>query len=189
MQVVLASASPRRHELLKALVPHFTVIPSHIDEVLDPALPVGTRIERLALEKAQSVANTLTEPTLVIGADTVVCIHDEILGKPQDEADADRMLTQLGNCWHEVITAIALLQTGPNPKVQTAHAVSRVYMRAMTPAERKAYIASGEPMDKAGAYAIQGQAGAYIETIEGSYENIVGLPVQLLAEHLPAFLG
>jgi septum formation protein len=99
------------------------------------------------------------------------------------------MLTQLGDRWHAVITAIALVHTGPAGRIETAHALSRVYMRAMSPEARSAYIASGEPMDKAGAYAIQGQAGAYVETIEGSYENIVGLPVQLLAEHLPRFLG
>lgn len=179
MQVVLASASPRRKELLSQLLPEFLIQAAEIEEILNPHLPsLSAQVEELSLRKARAVAEQLSISALVLGSDTVVVAAHEILGKPRDETDAARMLRQLSGQWHEVLTGVALLQTGPTPQSWTTHAISRVRMRTLSESEILDYIASGEPLDKAGAYAIQGQASTFVEEVQGTWDTIVGLPLQ-----------
>ena len=181
MQLILASGSPRRLDLLQQIYPHFDVIPSQIDEVLNEDISdIALCVADLAAQKAAAVCLTQKEDCCVLGADTIVYLKPEILGKPQDEADAQRMLRALSGQRHQVITGVALyLRQGPRIKACMSAAISEVNMRKISETEITRYIASGEPMDKAGSYAIQGGAKAFIDSIEGSYENIVGLPLEL----------
>jgi septum formation protein len=174
--LVLASSSPRRRELLANAGIDFIVDPANLDErqrsgeaPLDFAL-------RLATEKAEAVAVKHPDK-MVLGADTVVIVGREVLGKPVDGADADRMLRMLRDHSHQVSTGIALVTRG---KIMTHVENTTVVVREITDAEIQDYIASGEPMDKAGAYAIQGRASRWISRIEGDYFNVVGLPVAAL---------
>jgi septum formation protein len=185
--IVLASASPRRQELLRNAGILFAVYPANIPEI--PLAGESTRdcAERLAREKAQAVLRH--QPgKLVLGADTIVVVDGEILGKPRDEDDAMRMLRRLSGRTHQVITGVCLvgpaLRTG-NQKLETGFEDTRsettlVSMATLTDEDIHSYIASGEPMDKAGAYAIQGMASRWIPRIDGDYFNVVGLPVALV---------
>lgn len=192
MRLILASGSPRRKELLAGLVPEFEVMVSDIPENFNDQLTgVGEQVAELAGRKAAAVALGLSGECLVLAADTIVYHQNVKLGKPSDVQDAEAMLRGLSGDWHEVITGIALIKTPADHSqgqtggtLQQGYAVSRVKMREISPAEIQAYIASGEPMDKAGAYAIQGGAGKFVEQIEGSYENIVGLPLELTRDLL-----
>ena len=187
MPFILASGSPRRHELLKQVVPHFAIEVSDIEEQLNPTLQsLGEQVEDLAYQKALVIAERYPgqEPMWILGADTMVCLGEEALGKPQDTNDAQRMLRELSEATHEVITGMALIQCSHPPQVYLSHAVSEVTMRKISDSEISDYVASGEPMDKAGAYGIQGKAGAFVTQITGEYENIVGLPLQALAQLL-----
>lgn len=187
MHLILASGSPRRHELLKQLASDFEIQVSDIEEQLNADLPtLGAQVADLARQKALAIARLQpsTPAVCVLGADTIVCIDDEILGKPRDAADAARMLNQLSGRWHEVITGVAVVQ----PRADLTPAdwpcwldfeISRVLMHPIQAADCAEYIASGEPMDKAGAYAIQGGAGRFVAEFTGTYENIVGLPLDL----------
>ena len=190
-RIILGSASPRRRELLEQIGVEFEVKVSGKEEVhysLDPAAIV----KELALMKAENVAeelgaaDTQEKDIIVIGADTVVVLDGEILGKPKDEADAERMLKALQGRSHDVYTGVAFLTYGRNgDKEVCSYAVgTRVFVNPMTENEIRAYIATGEPMDKAGAYGIQGRFAAYIEKIEGDYYNVVGLPVSRVYETL-----
>ena len=186
-RLVLASASPRRAEILQAVGWPFDKSPADIDETRHPNEEPIAYVERLALQKAQATAQHLSatvsnsERRLILGADTVVVVAGELLGKPIDEEDARRMLKLLSGRWHEVITGLALLRSGPmDHDSQVAHERTRVRFAALTAGEIDWYIGSGEPMDKAGAYAIQGKAARFVEEIQGDYLNIVGLPVHLL---------
>lgn len=190
-RIILGSASPRRRELLEQIGVEFEVKVSGKEEVhysLDPAAIV----KELALMKAENVAeelgaaDTQEKDLIVIGADTVVVLDGEILGKPKDEADAERMLKALQGRSHDVYTGVAFLTYGRNgDKEVCSYAVgTRVFVNPMTENEIRAYIATGEPMDKAGAYGIQGRFAAYIEKIEGDYYNVVGLPVSRVYETL-----
>ena len=172
--LILASASPRRAELLRAAGVSFTVRAADIDEACRPGEPAADYVLRLAGEKAEAVARG---DELVLGADTTVVIDGEIVGKPTDAADAARMLRALGGRWHEVLTAVHLRR---GSQIRAEVAITRVKFAPLSDEEIKWYIASGEPFDKAGAYAIQGYASLFIERIEGSYSNVVGLPVQLV---------
>ena len=188
--VVLASASPRRQELLRNAGIPFTVYPAYIPEIpLAGEIPRACA-ERLAREKAHGVLRQ--QPgKLVLGADTIVVIDGEILGKPGDQADAVRMLRLLSGRTHQVITGVCLvgaLRT-ENQKLETAFEDTRsettlVTMTTLSDEDIHSYIASGEPMDKAGAYAIQGMASRWIPRIEGDYFNVVGLPVGLVQRML-----
>jgi septum formation protein len=174
--LVLASASPRRQELLRNAGIPFEVEPAHIPE--DPLPGEGARecAERLAREKALAIAEK--RPTdVVLGADTLVVIDGQILGKPTDASDAARMLRMLSGREHQVITGVCLVVSG---QCSVASETSAVTMSAISTKEIAAYVASGEPMDKAGAYAIQGIASRWIPRIEGDYSNVVGLPVALV---------
>lgn len=177
--VVLASASPRRQELLRQVGIPFVVDPSTVDEAIAPDWAPGEIAERLAEKKAQDVAARHADADLVIGADTVVFLDEVPLGKPTDEADARRMLALLSGNTHEVRTGYALLAPKTRTRV-TGSVTSRVRFRDLDPDEIKRYVASGEPMDKAGSYAIQGLAALFVAAIDGDYFNIVGLPLQEL---------
>jgi septum formation protein len=186
-RLVLASASPRRAAILRAVGWPFDKSPADIDETRHPNEEPVAYVERLALQKAQATAQRLSstasssERCLILGADTVVVVERELLGKPIDEADARRMLKLLSGRWHEVITGLALLRAGLREQdSQVAHERTLVRFASLTAREIDWYVASGEPMDKAGAYAIQGRAARFVEEIQGDYLNIVGLPVRLL---------
>ncbi|HEX8772503.1 MAG TPA: Maf family protein [Pyrinomonadaceae bacterium] len=177
--LVLASASPRRAEILRAVAWPFEKLAVDIDETRFQGEEAVAYVERLAREKAEA-ASPQRAGRLVLGADTVVVVDEEILGKPLDDEDARRMLRLLNGRWHEVLTGIALVRGGVEARPLVAHERTRVRFARMTEAEVNWYVASGEPLDKAGAYAIQGRAALFIEEISGDYWNVVGLPVQLV---------
>ncbi len=190
--LVLASASPRRAELLRAAGIECEIVPAGLDEDLlhsDLASPPA-RAVALALAKARAVADGRPE-CRVLGADTVVVLDQEILGKPRDADQAFWMLSRLSGRGHEVITGVALVEPRPGPPEgpgwRSAFATTAVHFRRWPSAVLLAYARSGDPLDKAGAYGIQGVAGAHVERIEGDYANVVGLPVglvrRLLDEH------
>lgn len=179
---ILASKSPRRRELLGLITPDFEIITADTDESCDIREPVELA-EELAFRKACDVCrllkeqNDITPETVIIGCDTVVCIKGEILGKPSDRSDAERMLRMLsGNC-HTVTSGIALLKNG---KAAVRHETTEVYFDTLSNSEIDDYLSTDEPYDKAGAYGIQGYAARFIGRIEGCYHNVVGLPVNLL---------
>lgn len=186
--LVLASASPRRSALLSQIGLTFKIHPS---DIVEPPLnvytnkPVSEVTQELALLKATSVTQYY-DHGLIIGADTLVSLDGELLGKPVDDADASVMLTRLSGACHEVVTGVALIDaaTGENRVwTETTH----VYFRQLQTAEITAYIESGETSDKAGAYGIQGRGAAFVRRIEGCYFNVVGLPLASLVEHLSDF--
>jgi septum formation protein len=174
-EIILASASPRRAELLESAGIRFVVVPGHIDETPFPGELPAAHVLRLAEEKAREVAGR--EPgRFFIGADTVVVCDGEIMGKPRDDDDAVRMLRKLSGVAHEVITGFAVLDRGEEAAVSRA-VTTRVFFKQLADAEIAAYVATGCPRDKAGAYAIQGGAAYMVERIDGSYTNVVGLPL------------
>jgi septum formation protein len=180
MRIVLASASPRRQELLKNAGIEFIVHPANIEEVRRTAEAPRLFAERTAHEKALAVQSSFPDLP-VLGADTVVVVDDEVLGKPRSEEDAARMLRLLSCRKHHVITGICLLGSGfEDVRSET----TELHFSALTDIEIREYIATGEPMDKAGAYAIQGVASRWISRIEGDYFNAVGLPVDLVRRML-----
>ena len=172
--LILASASPRRAELLRAAGINFTVRAADVDETIQPRESPHDYVLRLSREKALAVAR---DDELTLGADTTVVINGEIAGKPVDDEDARRMLRALSGQWHEVLTGVTLTRAD---QVLSGVASTRVKFAEMSDAEVDWYVATGEPMDKAGAYAIQGHAALFVERIEGSYSNVVGLPVQMV---------
>ena len=180
MEIILASASPRRKELLELINVKFKIQASNIDEILDDRLNLEDKIEDLSYQKASSIADTVSGDFLVIGADTVVEIDGEILGKPKDKADAKRMLQLLSGKDHQVITAICLIPTNDKNNSVKTHEKTKVKFIQLTEEQIDKYIESGEPMDKAGAYAIQGLGVMFVKSISGCYTNVVGLPIPLL---------
>lgn len=184
-RLVLASGSPRRRELLAALGLPFEIITSGVDETIDPALAPAEQVRQLALEKARAVAARL-ESGLVIGADTDVFLDGVMLSKPADAADAARMLRQLRGQTHEVISGVAVIGAASG-RAESGSVTTPVRMAAYSDAQIAEYAASGEPLDKAGAYAIQGLGGALVAGIEGCYNNVVGLPLCELAALLARF--
>ncbi len=182
--LVLASTSPRRKELLTAAGIPFIVRPPNIAEERRPNEPPGDYVCRLAEEKAFAIP--IAPGEVVLGADTTVVLGDHILEKPADQADALRMLRLLSGREHQVITGICLRT--PDHKIIDL-ATTRVRFVILTDRQMADYVASGEPMDKAGAYAIQGRASKFIDRIEGCYFNVVGLPVSLLYSHLKKLCG
>jgi septum formation protein len=174
--LVLASASPRRQELLRAAGIPFEVQPANIAEDPLPGEDAKSCAERLAREKAMAIARQRPND-LVLGADTVVVIDKQILGKPNDATDARRMLRLLSGRTHQVITGVCLTSRG---QTSVMSETTSVEFSELSDTEIVDYVASGEPMDKAGAYAIQGMAARWIPRIEGDYSNVVGLPVALV---------
>jgi septum formation protein len=177
--LVLASASPRRAEILRAVGWPFEKLAVNIDESRSRSEGAVAYVERLAREKAEAAAK-IRAGRLVLGADTVVVVDGHILGKPFDEEDARRMLRLLSGRWHEVLTGVALVRGVEDVRRVVAHEKTRVRFAQMSEAEINWYVSTGEPLDKAGAYAVQGRAALFIEEISGDYWNVVGLPVQLV---------
>ncbi len=184
--LILASASPRRHELLTAAGLTHIVLTSEADETLPAGISPADAVEMLSARKAAAVLPLAPTGTLTVAADTVVALNGEILGKPKDETDAKRMLTALSGREHHVYTGVTVTD---GTKTVTAHACTAVRMRTVAPAEIDAYIRTGEPMDKAGAYGIQGRAALFVTSIEGNYANVVGLPLSLLGDILSREFG
>ena len=180
VRLVLASASPRRAELLRAAGIEFDVIPADVDEAMDPEDQPDGYARRVAQLKAEAVIpHAPGRP--ILGADTIVIIDNEVLGKPADAHDARRMLRLLSGREHTVMTAVCLVNpAAESGRIQTRVVRTTVGCAALTEAEIDWYVASGEPMDKAGAYAIQGLASRFVTRIDGSYSNVVGLPVAVV---------
>lgn len=176
--LILASASPRRRELFEKMgFRDFLVRPSRREEPLDPSLPPEEAVEKIALGKGRDVAAAYPED-IVVAADTLVFLEGVPLGKPSDGADAARMLAALSGKEHKVITGLAVL----SPRgVETAGVVTDVRFAPLTRRQIDWYVATGEPLDKAGAYGVQGRGGLLVESIRGDYYNVVGLPVRTLA--------
>ncbi len=185
-RIILGSASPRRRELLAQIGVDFEVRVSGKDEVYKSSVPEEI-VKELSLAKAENVAEELAadpdggmvRDTAVIGADTIVVLDDEILGKPEDEEDAVRMLTRLQGRAHFVYTGVSVLDFGADGEKNVINysVGTKVYVNAMTEEEIRAYAATKDPLDKAGSYGIQGRFAAYIDRIDGDYYNVVGLPV------------
>lgn len=178
-KVFLASSSPRRKEILDAAGWPFEAIVAGIDESLLPQEEPAAYVQRLARSKAQAVAERI-QSGLVLGADTTVVIENQILGQPEDDQDARRMLRLLNGKWHEVLTGVALVRVGGETRVD--YETTRVRFAEMSENEIDWYVATGEARGKAGAYGIQGAAGLFIQEIRGDYFNIVGLPIRLAYE-------
>lgn len=185
--LVLASASPRRKLLLGLVGFEFEVVPPAVDEEEHADEDPVTHVVRLAEVKARSVAAG-RESGLVLGADTIVLLDGEILEKPADEEEAFRMLTRLSGVWHVVYTGLAVVDAGTGESA-AGYETTRVRIREMSPDEIRAYIKTGEPMDKAGSYGIQGYGAAIVETVEGCYFNVVGLPLVRLLRLLKDLTG
>jgi nucleoside triphosphate pyrophosphatase len=181
--LVLASRSPRRAEILQAVDWPFDIVAANIDETRLEDEDALAYVERLAKTKAATVAKKMAG-RLVLGADTVVVIEGTILGQPKDKNDAGQMLKLLSGKWHEVLTGVALARVAANSVEVVEHEITRVRFAELSQAEIDWYVGTGEPMDKAGAYAIQGRAARFIEEIQGDYFNIVGLPIRLVYELL-----
>ncbi|MBC7929448.1 MAG: septum formation inhibitor Maf [Rubrivivax sp.] len=185
--LILASGSPRRAEILRAVGWAFEACPPDVDETRRAGESPEDYVQRLAREKAEAVAGTRLFG-LVLGADTTVVVDGEVLGKPEGEEDARRMLRMLGERWHEVLTGVALV------RAETGNVIvglerTRVHFAAMTDEEIAWHVETGEVLDKAGAYAVQGRAALFIRGIEGDYWNVVGLPVRLVYELARGFEG
>lgn len=178
---ILASASPRRRELLGELGIIPTVCPTDADETIAEKVRPDRFVEILSKRKADAYTGTLSENDILIAADTVVALGDEILGKPVDEKDAFNMLRSLSGSTHSVFTGITVKSCD---KSVTACAETKVGFREMSNAEIQAYVDSKDPMDKAGAYGIQGEAGKFVSSVEGSLNNVIGLPTEMLREIL-----
>ena len=180
--MILASGSPRRAEILTSVGWEFTKDSADIDETEFEGEKPEDYVQRLALEKAEAVAQKYDD-AIVLGADTTVVIDNQIIGKPVDLADARRMIKMLSGNWHEVLTGVAIVKVQSSKfKVQSSIQRTRVKFAEMTDEEIEFLVRFGEPLDKAGAYAVQAQAALFIEKIEGDYWNVVGLPISLVYE-------
>ena len=184
MGLILASGSPRRRQLLEQIGLTFVVRSSDVDESVSPGLTPAQVVESLSARKGEAVAAEAAPGDLVLSADTVVALDGAILGKPRDRAEAEAMLTALSGRTHQVYTGVTLLQDG---RRLTEHEVTAVTFRPLSPGEIAAYVSTGEPMDKAGAYAIQGLGALLVERLEGDYFNVMGLPLCRLGEMLAQF--
>lgn len=182
MNIILASASPRRKEILENVNVKFTVVASNIDEVILDNEPPKELVMRLAFEKCMDVARK-NEDALVIGADTIVVMDDQILGKPKNEEDAYNMIELLSNKKHQVITGISLINLSLDKKV-IDYVVSEVTFKDLSKETIRDYINTKESLDKAGAYGIQGYGSLLVESISGDYFNIVGLPISRISDLL-----
>ncbi|WP_211746315.1 Maf family protein [Paenibacillus sp. Marseille-Q4541] len=185
-RIILASTSPRRRELIASLRLPFEVVPSHADEDTPVDYTPEQIVEELSVRKAKAVFDSYDssmEGAIVVGSDTIVVMNGMVLGKPKDEEDAFRMLDMLQNRTHEVYSGVACI-SGDTGRIIVNHRKTKVKMKAQTREAILAYIGTGEPADKAGAYAIQGIGSILVESIEGCYFNVVGLPLSLLSEQL-----
>ena len=182
MKLILASGSPRRAELLEKMGLTFQVEPSNTDEILEPGLTPQQEVVHLSLGKAKAVAANHPEEAVVLSADTLVAVDGKALGKPHSEEEAFQMLSLLSGRWHQVYTGVCAVDA--QGMVHQRVVGTQVHFCPMTEEEIRRYIATGEPMDKAGAYAVQGIAGLWIDKLEGSYSNVIGLPMHTVRELL-----
>ena len=187
MELILASASPRRKELLEKIGLPFTVQPAKGEERITQKSPAAVVME-LSRQKAEEIAAAQTEDCIIIGADTVVAKGEKIMGKPKDEADAKQRLRSIADDCHQVYTGVTLIRTGAHPQSVTFQEKTDVCLYPISDAELDAYIASGDPMDKAGAYGIQGDFAIYVKRIAGDYYNVVGLPIGRVYQELKRML-
>ena len=185
MSIILASQSPRRRQLLGQIgLDHFIVRPARGEEVMDPALSPAQLVEELSRQKAREVAGASAPGDLVIAADTVVAIDGRVLGKPHDREEACAMLSALSGREHTVYTGVTVCR---DDRMLTQHEATQVRFRPLSPREIQAYVDSGEPMDKAGAYGVQELGALLVEGIRGDYFNVVGLPLCRLGQMLSQF--
>lgn len=188
-RLILASSSPRRQELIQALGLPYIIRVSDADETVEGKITPSGLVEVLSIRKASTVREML-EPVekngIIVGSDTVVVLQDEVLGKPADEEDSFRMLKALQGTTHQVYSGVACVDAATDKEV-VSHSVTNVRMKAMSDEQIRRYIATGEPKDKAGSYAIQGIGATIVESIEGDYFTVVGLPLSLLSDMLLQF--
>lgn len=188
MELILASQSPRRHQLLGLFGLPFAVRVADIDETMDPAQPPCEEVARVSRRKALAVARQADD--IVIAADTIVVCDDKVLGKPHTREEAEQMLTLLSGRDHQVMTGLTVLR-GEN--IQSVTEITDIHFRPLSKKEIAAYVATGEPMDKAGAYGIQGGAALFAEKMVGDYYNVMGLPVcrlgEVLRQMVPGWTG
>ena len=183
LQIVLASGSPRRREILEQIGLPFTVIPSQAEEDMSREISPSLAVQSLSLLKAADVAKSQPENALIIGADTVVVFEDEILTKPKDVEDAKAMLRRLsGNC-HSVLTGLTVLRRWDGKSISVTEE-TKVYFKKLSEQEIESYVSTKEPLDKAGSYGVQGLGGLFVEKIDGDYYNVVGLPLSKLGKIL-----
>ncbi len=185
-ELILASSSPRRQELIRSLGLPVRIIPSDADETVDEEWNPAKIVETLAERKAFAVIGSLPKEErkgVVIGSDTIVVLNGRVFGKPKDEADAADMLSMLQGRDHEVFSGVALIDAVGGRKL-TSHRVTRVWMKRLDAERIRRYISTGEPKDKAGAYAIQGIGATIVDRIEGDYFNVVGLPLSMVSDML-----
>ena len=193
MKIILASASPRRRELLTQIGLEFQVVVSNVEEKVTATAPAAV-VEELSAQKAEGVLQMLREQaqeeadSLIIGSDTIVAVDGQILGKPKSPEDAKRMLRMLQGRAHEVYTGVTVLRGGTEER-RTFHEETKVLFFPMTEEDIETYVATNDPLDKAGAYGIQGFCARYIQGIEGDYNNVVGLPVGRLYQEIKDWLS
>ena len=184
MNIVLASKSPRRKELLSLLDLDFQIITADIDETMDSSLPVSDEVARLSRDKASAIKPQVSADTVIISADTVVELNGVVMGKPKDKTDAFNMLRRLSGNTHNVLSGVTVMR---GDKAVSKTVITEVHFRTITDEEINNYIETNEPMDKAGAYGIQGRGSRFVEKINGDYFNVVGLPVCTLSLILKEF--
>ncbi len=184
MELILASASPRRKELLTRMGLEFTVRTASHDESMDPEKAPQEEVKRVSALKAKAVKALCKEDALIIAADTIVVLGDAVMGKPATEEEAYTMLKSLSGREHRVITGLSVMQA---EKEETVSVTTDIRFRELRDEEIYAYVRSGEPMDKAGAYGIQGLGGLFVESLRGDYYNVMGLPICTLAQILRRF--
>lgn len=181
MKLILGSQSPRRQELLARLGLDFEIKVADIDETMDGEKSPEVEVARISQEKARKIGETSSENDLIITADTIVVLDGKVLGKPKDKADATAMLTALSGRTHQVMTAVSL---GKQGGVETFVETTFVTFRPLLPHEIHYYVVTGEPLDKAGSYGIQGLGGVFVASIQGDYYNVMGLPICRLSQVL-----
>ena len=184
MSLILASASPRRKELLQRMGLEFTVCLAQHDETMDPQKDPAQEVQRVSLLKAEAVRALCRKEDVIIAADTVVVCEGLVMGKPASQEEAVSMLSRLSGREHQVITGLSVLQ---GERVETVSVTTTLRFRSLCEEEIRAYVATGEPMDKAGAYGIQGKASVFVEGLYGDYYNVMGLPVCTLTTILRSF--
>lgn len=187
MKLILASASPRRKELLAKIGLLFDIIPAKGEETITKESPAEVVME-LSQQKAREIAAQQREDSIIIGADTIVAKGETIMGKPKDKADAYGMLKNISGDCHQVYTGVTIIRTGKQAESITFTEKTEVYLYPMSEEEIEAYIASGDPMDKAGAYGIQGDFAIHVKGIQGDYYNVVGLPIGRVYQELKKLL-
>lgn len=182
--LILASKSPRRQELLRLLRVDFQIMTEEVDETMDPSLPPEEEVRRVSALKAQAVTDCVTPQDTVISADTIVVLDGQIMGKPKTEEQAVQMLRSLSGRTHRVMTGLTVRQ---GSRTESVTVITEITFRELSEREITAYVRSGEPMDKAGAYGIQGGASVFVSHLSGDYFNVMGLPVCTLTQLLRSF--